>query len=147
MDENWLEIPNEKIDVAEIKRQVQARLAKRRETSVAVAEDPAAIARELWLEIIGDPLEEMEQGKSILLTQRDCDIVPRHYVIDWQIPLLGPINALLRRLINAEIRRFLLPSLEKQSFFNRQMLQAMQVLTEENRRLRLELEHLRKSPE
>ncbi|NIT59813.1 MAG: hypothetical protein GWN00_27415 [Aliifodinibius sp.] len=143
MDENWLEIPNENIDVAEIKRQVQARLAKRRETSVAVAKDPAAIARELWLEIIGDPLEEMEQGKSILLTQRDCDIVPRHYVIDWQIPLLGPINALLRRLINAEIRRFLLPSLERQSFLNRQLLQALRDVAEENRCLRQEIENLR----
>jgi hypothetical protein len=147
MDENWLEISNENIDVAEIKRQIQVRLAKRRETSAVVTEDPASIARELWLEIIGDTMGEMDQDKSILLTQRDCDIVPRHYVIDWQIPLLGPINALLRRLINAEIRRFLLPSLEKQSFFNRQMLQAMQALAEENRRLRLELEHLRKSPE
>jgi hypothetical protein len=147
MDENWLEISNENIDVAEIKRQIQVRLAKRRETSAVATEDLASIARELWLEIIGEPPEEMDQDKSILLTQRDCDIVPRHYVIDWQIPLLGPINALLRRLINAEIRRFLLPSLEKQSFFNRQMLQAMQALAEENRRLRLELEHLRKSPE
>ena len=143
MDENWLEISNENIDVEEIKQRVQARLMQRKKASpFSLDEDPIAVARDLWQDMIGHTTEGIDQDNTILPQPRDCDIVPRYYVIDWQNPILGPINALARRLINAEIRRFLLPSLEKQSSLNRRMLQALKDLAEENKRLRLEIEYL-----
>lgn len=138
MSEQWLEILDDNIDTDEIDRQVQQRLAQRK--SVAIV-DPNAISAAVWQDVIGNIDAE---EKSWLRTQ-DCDVVPRNYVIDWRIPILGPINATIRRLINAEIRRFLLPSLERQSFVNRQLLDSVQTLSEENKRLQAEVDQLRRA--
>ena len=95
--------------------------------------------------MIGDTAKWLASDTPILIHQRDCDIVPRRYVINWRMPILGPIHALVRRLINAEIRRYLLHALEKQSYFNRQILRIVTDLTKENERLRQEIEELRQS--
>ena len=139
MADDWLEIPDENINAEEIMGRVRARIAHRSTaplSEVEEAESPMAVAEALWQEMIGDA------AGHIPTRRRDCDIVPRHYVIDWRIPVLGPIHALLRRIINAEIRRYLLPSLEKQSHFNRQMLRMLKGLVEENERLRREIKEL-----
>ena len=74
---------------------------------------------------------------------QDCDIVPANYVIDWRVPILGPIHAAVRRVIHAELRRFLLPALEKQSHLNRAVLLALAELCQENARLSSDLEQVR----
>lgn len=144
MSDNWFEISNEKISSQEIEREIENRLIGRKQAGSANSEeDPATLAEILWQEMI-DSNQESVFGEDVLLQIQDCDILPRNYVIDWQIPFLGPINAVIRRLINAEIRRFLLPSLEKQSFFNHQILHALKDVVEENKKLRLEIERLRR---
>jgi len=143
MSDNWLEISDETIDVEEIVQQIRGRIARR--TGVSPSEEtesPAVIAEALRAEMIGEPVDELVPGKRFPIRRRDCDIVPHCYVIDWRIPILGPIHALIRRIINAEVRRYLLPSLEKQSQLNRQMLRMLQDLVEENGRLRQEIEEL-----
>jgi len=97
--------------------------------------------------MIGGTAGESASGNHISIRQRDCDIVPRYYVIDWRVPILGPIHALVRRIINAEIRRYLLPALEKQSQLNRQMLRILEDLVKENGCLRREIEELRGTQE
>jgi len=146
MHDNWLEISDDNIDLKAIERQVQARLENWQTRSPsALPAPPEAIAKSLWREIIGDPSSIDNLDPNTLIQAQDCDIVPRQYVINWQNPILGPIHALLRRLINAEIRRFLFPSLEKQAFLNRQMVRMLKELTAENKRLRSEIETLRKT--
>ena len=77
----------------------------------------------------------------------ECDIVPENYVIDWRVPMIGPIHAAIRRVIYAEIRRSVLPALTKQSHLNRAVLQTLSELCQENARLRQELEALRQNQE
>jgi hypothetical protein len=101
-------------------------------------EDPKTLAERLRNQMIGS-----DSDNDLLIRERDCDIVPRNYLIDWGVPILGPIHAVVRRLINAEIRRYVLSSLEKQSYLNRQMLRVLNALVEENKRLRREIEELR----
>jgi hypothetical protein len=145
MTDNWLEIPDESIDVEEIKRQVHERVARRNGTSLLEqSERPEDVAQALRREMIGDAAKEPGLGETVLVQERDCDIVPRDYVIDWRVPILGPIHAVVRRVINAEIRRYLFPSLEKQSLFNRKMWRTLERLAEENTRLRREIEELRR---
>ena len=143
MGEDWIEIPDECIDAAEVMGQVRARIARRGSTSSSEGpEDPAAVAEALRQEIIGDTAGP-DSGDVVPVRLRDCDVVPRRYVIDWRTPILGPIHALVRRIINTEVRRYVLPSLEKQSHLNRQMLRIVDRLVEENARLRREIEELR----
>lgn len=142
MTEKWLEIPDEDIDVEEIMQQIRDRVSRHGDAS-SLEKEPAAVAEGLWQEMVGEPVDMPASLRHISIRQRDCDIVPRHYVIDWRIPVLGPIHAVIRRIINAEIRRFLLPSLKKQSQFNRKVRQALRHLAEDNARLRQELEELR----
>jgi hypothetical protein len=78
---------------------------------------------------------------------QEGDIVPENYVIDWRVPVIGPLHAAVRRVIHAEICRFLLPSLVKQSHLNRAVLQTLSDLCRENARLREELERLRQNQE
>lgn len=144
MSDDWLEISDDAIDVGEIMQRIHERIARR--TSASPSESPAAVAEALWKEMIGEPIGESASGSRILIRQRDCDVVPRGYVIDWRTPILGPIHALVRRIINAEIRRYLLPSLEKQSHVNRQMLRVLEGLVEENGRLRRQIEALCEEP-
>ena len=148
MGDDWLDIPDENIDAEEIMGRVRARIAHCSGASLSEeAESPVAVAEALWQEMIGDTAGGSASGNHISIRQRDCDIVPRYYVIDWRVPILGPIHALVRRIINAEIRRYLLPALEKQSQLNRQMLRILEDLVKENGCLRREIEELRGTQE
>jgi hypothetical protein len=141
VSDDWLEIPAEDVDAQEIMEQIRPRVAGRVGTSsYEKDESPVAIADALRQDMIQNATDI-----EIPLQRRDCDIVPRNYVIDWRVPILGPIHALVRRIINAETRRYLSPSLEKQSYLNRQLLRLLNELVAENRRLRREIEELRES--
>lgn len=142
MSEDWLEIPDEEIDVAEIMQKIRTRVAQRGDTVTTDTPDPVAVAEALRAEMIGEPTDSSALGRHVSIRQNDGDIVPRHYVIDWRIPILGPIHAVVRRVINAEIRRYLSPSLKKQSHFNRKVLRALRALAEENVHLRRQIEEL-----
>ena len=144
MDEPWLEIPGEDSGAEELVRRVRARIASNPQDD---GEAPASVAHSLWQEMIGAQAEHGDRGAGEQIRSRHCDIVPRDYTIGWRIPILGPIHALVRRIINAEIRRYLMPSFEKQSAFNREVLQMLEELAQENERLRQELDALRKSRE
>ena len=146
MDGDWLEISDKDVNVEEIMQRIRERIA-RRGMSPGEVEVPTTIAENLWKEIVSDATVESVSGKLILIQLRDCDIVPRHYVIDWRVPILGPIHAVVRRVINDEIRRYLFVSLEKQALFNRKVLRALKGLAEENARLRQEIEVLRGAQE
>ena len=148
MSDDWIEVPDDAINAEEIMQQVRERIARR--TSVPSPEEaqgPTVIAEALRAEMIEEPADGSVLGKRFPIRRLDCDIVPRGYVIDWRIPILGPIHALVRRVINAEIRRYLLPSLEKQSQLNRQMLRVLEELIRENGRLRQEINELRGTQE
>jgi hypothetical protein len=142
MRELWLEIPDPSISAEEIQLRVQARIAGRDDAPVSeVAPDPAAIAESLYLERFGRSWDGPVPDEIVYL-EHDYDIVPGHYVIDWRVPILGPIHAIVRRVINAEIRRYLLPALQKQSHLNKRMLQKLTSLQQENAELRRELQRL-----
>jgi hypothetical protein len=145
VNDNWLEISDENINVEEIMQQIRERIARRSGVPLPEGvERPEDVAESLWREMVGDVGEEATvfYGR-VPIRQRDCDIVPRHYVIDWRIPILGPIHSVVRRVINAEIRRYLFSSLEKQSSYNRKVAQVLRDLVRENVRLRQEIEELR----
>ena len=136
MSDDVIEIRDDQIDVQDIMRQIRTNLARRAgETAV----DPAAIRDELWAETIGPAAQFQEGFERVPLTRYDCDIVPRNYVIDWRNPVLGPPNALIRRVINTEVRRFLDTSLAKQTRFNETVLRVLRQLSQENAALRHEL--------
>jgi len=153
MDEQWLEIPGEDSSAQEIMRRVRARIAsstqeKPIEDGEDLAdEDPASVAHILWQEMIGPQAAHIDRDAGEQIRARHCDIVPRDYTIGWRIPILGPIHAMVRRIIHAEIRRYLMPSLEKQSAFNREVMRLLEELVQENERLRQELDALRNSRE
>lgn len=138
MCNNWLKAPDQSIDARRVEEEVRQRLdgLYRDESVTPVSE----------LELLVDTLRrQMIQGSErseFALAQQDCDIVPRDYAIDWRLPILGPIHALVRRLINAEIRRYLWSALEKQSYLNRQFLRTLNDLREENECLRCTIEEL-----
>lgn len=143
MSDEWLEISDEEIDVADIMREIRRRVAQREagRTHNEVS-DPKAVVEDLRAEMIGESVDSSPLGRHVSIRQNDCDIVPRHYVIDWRLPILGPVHAVVRRVINAEIRRYLSASLQKQSHFNRKALRALKALAEENVRLRRQVEDL-----
>ncbi len=143
MSDEWLEIADGEIDVAEIMRKIRARVARREGAETSEGVGPTTVAAELWCDMIGEPMDGSALGKHVAIRQSDCDIVPRHYVIDWRIPILGPIHAVVRRVINAEINRYLSRSLQKQSHYNRKILRALRALAEENARLSRQIEELR----
>ena len=132
MDESqWLQIADDQVDVDAVMDEVRRRVALRQASEqVAEGEDPEKLARQLYRELVAD--RDAMSG----LTIEDCDILPRDYVIDWRIPILGPIHAIVRRVINAEIQRYLQAGLVRQSRYNLQVLQELQRLTQENRGLR-----------
>ena len=137
MSDDWLEINDENVDVEKIMQQIRERIAARERLPTGEP-DPKSMADELWREMIGGPTDDTLYGKLASIRPRDCDIVPRQYTIDWRIPILGPIHARVRKIVNDEIRRFLMPSLEKQSSLNRRLLQILRELAQENARLREE---------
>jgi hypothetical protein len=143
MSDDLIIIHDDQIDVEEIMRQIRANIAQRKgERDI----DPAAISQELWESTIGDTVRFQQQVGGVPLTHHDCDIVPHDYVIDWRIPILGPIHSIVRRLINAEVRRYLDVSLSKQTRFNRNVLRALHHLAQENRNLRQMVEELESLP-
>jgi hypothetical protein len=139
MSESWLEIGDEKLDAREVERRVEERLSRRQ--SVVPQECPEM---EVSLDRAGAAVPARgELSDAVARWLQDCDLVPARYEIDWRVPIIGPIHAAIRRLINAEIRRFLLPSLVKQSHLNRVVLRLLQELEQENVRLRQEVAQLR----
>jgi hypothetical protein len=145
MDEQWLEIPGETGSAQEMMDRIRGRIAGRHDEALLEdGEAPQSVARGLWQEMIGDP---PDRASGQQLRPRDCDIVPRDYSVDWRVPILGPIHAVLRRVIDAEIQRYLMSSLEKQSWFNGQVQRRLDDLTQENLRLRQEIEALRRAQE
>jgi hypothetical protein len=142
----WLEIRDQEISVQEIMQRIRERIGER-ETSDPGTRDTEAesLAEDLYHEMLGQAMEGTALQRRVRLWRNDCDIVPRHYAIDWRVPVLGPLHALVRRVINAEIRRYLYRSLEKQSHFNRQVLEAVETLARENAALCEEIEALRQT--
>lgn len=144
MTDYWLEIPGEDVNVQEIMRQIRQRIAAREaEKTGRVEEELTSVAASLWEEMIG----EQSGIGAFPLALKECDIVPRGYTIEWRVPLLGPIHAIIRRIINAEIRRYLLSSLEKQATFNRKVRHILRDLIQENALLRQEIKELRQALE
>ncbi|MEM7030569.1 MAG: hypothetical protein AAF629_13445 [Chloroflexota bacterium] len=140
MPEAWLEIADENIDVKTIIRQIQVRVAQQQ--AEKNGEDPEAIAKALWQKMIEEDVDDDQLDSPTRIRVQDTDIVPRSYVIDWRIPIIGPIHGIVRRVINAEIRRFLMPSLNKQSQYNRRLLSMVRDLQLENQQLRKRIELL-----
>jgi len=141
--ENWIEVADEGIDAREIVERIRERMARRRKDLALEAKDLVSIAKSLWEEKIGASDGDLVLGGRVPFWQKDCDIMPRDYAIKWRVPILGPIHALVRRIIDNEIRCYLMPSLEKQSYFNRQVLRALEELDRENARLRQEIQELK----
>ena len=141
MADDLIVIHDDQIDVQDIMRQIRANIARRKGEPVEA--DPAAIGRELWEDTIGQAARFQPGLDQIPLTRHDCDIVPHHYVIDWRIPILGPLHSIVRRVINAEVRRYLEASLSRQTRFNENALRALRRLAQENAVLRHEIEELR----
>lgn len=140
MTDELIIIDDDQLDVQDVMRQIRANIARRAGTAPEI--DPAAVSGELWSSTIGGA-ETRSAVEQIPLTRHDCDIVPQNYVIDWVNPVLGPPHAMVRRVINAEVRRYLDASLAKQTRFNEIMLRTLRQLVQENAALRRELEQLR----
>lgn len=141
MENNWFEFAFEGVDAEDIDRRVQRNLA-----GYAVAEedaDPTHILEALKDSVIGRPIVLPGLEQQFEFRERDCDIVPHSYSVGWRTPVLGPIYAFLRRFIDAEVRRYLFPSLQKQSVFNSRLLRVLQASCQENAKLREELAQLR----
>lgn len=133
--DDWLKIPDETVDTAQIQREIERRLAE----MIVDTEKPEAVMRELRQQMLGEPGNETD-----LPPLYEADIVPRDYAITWHNPIWGPLNAILRRFVNLELRRSIYPTLERQSTLNRQMLQALMRLRAENESLRRQIESLRR---
>jgi len=140
MTDDLIIIHDDQIDVQDIMRQIRANIARR--TGAAAEVDPVAVSDELWSNTIGGA-ETRGALEQIPLTRHDCDIVPQNYVIDWRNPVLGPPHAVVRRVINAEVRRYLDASLAKQTRFNETVLRTLRQLAQENAALRRETDLLR----
>lgn len=137
--DEWLRFVDDQVSVQEIMLKIRERLAQRNHEELK--DNPETLSEMLWHEMLG-PVEEEATQKRIPLRQDECDIVPRHYVIEWRIPILGPLHALVRRIINDEIRRYLMPSLQRQSNFNLKVLRSLRGLAQENAQLRQQLAEL-----
>ena len=140
MTDDLIIIHDDQIDVQDIMRQIRANIARR--AGAAAEVDPEAVSDELWSNTIGEA-ETRSALEQIPLTRHDCDIVPQNYVIDWRNPVLGPPHAVVRRVINAEVRRYLDASLAKQTRFNETVLRTLRQLAQENAALRREIDLLR----
>lgn len=139
MNEDWLEIPDQDVDAQELMNQVSKRVAEHHQETI----DLAAVVQAVRQEVIGIPVfDTILDGERVALWESDCDIVPHDYVIDWRVPILGPINAFVRRVINTEIQRYLSVSLAKQAHFNHQVLRILQQLADENEHLKRKIEEL-----
>ena len=155
MSEDWLEVGDTDVDAQELVHRVRERLSRRAgealadidNASIEIVEATRQRVLGSWANMDSAPAGDLSVIGQVSVWLDDCDIVPRDYVIDWRTPIIGPIHAAIRRLINAEIRRYLLPSLVKQSHLNRAVLRMVQELEEENARLRQEIARLRQGQE
>ncbi len=144
MSGDWLEIPDGAIDTQAVVRRVLERVARHsRDVQCGRLDELVATVDAIWTEVIAEPTSAREEDSEVLVNLDDCDVVPRHYTIGWRAPIVGPIHAIVRRIIYAEVRRYLGPALERQSTMNRQLLQAVRSLTQQNARLREEIQSLR----
>ncbi len=133
--DNWLEIPDDSVDAAQIQRQIEQRLAH----MPADDDSPAEIMATLHQQMLGSA-----DDTGGLPPLYEADIVPRSYTINWRNPILGPLNAILRRFVNLELRRSIYSALEQQSTLNRQILQELIRLRTENKILRQRIESIRR---
>jgi hypothetical protein len=140
MTDEIIIIQDDQIDVQDIMRQIRANLARRSGATSEV--DPVAVSDDLWVNTIGGA-ETRSALERVPLTRQDCEIVPQNYVIDWHNPVLGPPHAVVRRVVNAEVRRYLDASLAKQTRFNETVLRTLRQLAQENAALQRELDQLR----
>jgi len=142
MSEQWLEIRDTSVDAEVVRRRVRERVSLRHhESSWAAQIDPGP---EDVVDSLREGMFDSAAKEPVAVEQQDCDIIPRDYTIDWRVPILGPIHALIRRVINAEVRRYLMPALERQSYLNREFLRTLSDLREENDRLRRRIAELQR---
>ena len=135
----WFSVADEQVDVEAVMDEIRRRVAVQQAREQATpGEDPEQLARQLFRQMIAD------RDSAGQLTYQDCEVLPQDYVIDWHIPVLGPLHGIVRRIINAEIRRYLEAGLTRQARFNRQMLLELQQLKQENRALRERIDVLGK---
>lgn len=133
--EPWFRVTDQEVDVEEVMDEIRRRVALQQAREQAIAgEDPEQLARELYRRMIAD------RDSTDRLTYQDCEVLPQDYVIDWRIPILGPLHGIVRRVINAEIRRYLEAGLTRQARFNRQVLLELQQLRQQNQALREHIE-------
>lgn len=149
MSESWLEGRDPDLDAHEIERRIEARIARRAPFGSSKACEDAALESGGQAAESPDAASPAQEAACDAVARwlQECDIVPTHYVIDWRVPIIGPIHAAIRRVIHAEMRRFVLPALIKQSHMNRAVLQALSELCQENARLRQELAEMRQNQE
>lgn len=138
MNSEWLEIDDSEIDVQSIMEKIQRKLEQTSKTEDVDVQQTADL---LWSEIIGFSKGPLQTNRLPIRPQ-DCDIAPTNYKIEWRIPVIGQIHAVVRRIIDNEIRMFLFPSIHKQVRYNRRVLWVLRSLVEENLRLRSDLEEL-----
>ena len=144
MSDGWLEIADDSIDAEAVVRRVRERLIEHgRGEQDSGGTDIVALVDGTWADMIGAPRVRRQEYAGLLIGPDDCDIVPRYYTIGWRTPIMGPIHALVRRIIYAEVRRFVGPALDQQSAVNRQLLEAVENLVHQNARLREEIQILR----
>lgn len=136
-DCDWLEVRDKELHGTDIARHAEEYLAMH---ASAQKEDPVQISLALWDQYIGHAAAEMLLAPML---PEAPDIYPADYKIDHRHPLLGPINSIVRRVINLEVRRYLDPAIRKQSRLNRQFREALTELLQENHRLQRELEALK----
>jgi hypothetical protein len=148
MSEGWLEISDPEVNAAQVASEVRRRMNARDQPGDASpngldadAADPIEVADAVFQSRFGRSRDgPFMEGLADLA--RDCEIVPENYAIDWRVPIIGRAHAAVRRVINAEIRRYLLPMLQKQGYINKRLLEALARLEQENVELRRKLERL-----
>jgi O-antigen chain-terminating methyltransferase len=138
--EGWLEVEDDQVDAQAIERRVAERLASR--PAVEMGGSGGFLAQGLDGADPGQSSPETAR-QVVARWQDECDIVPDNYAIDWRVPILGRVHAAIRRVIHAEVRRFVLPALVKQSHLNRAVLRVLDDLCRENERLNHDLDQAR----
>lgn len=138
---SWIVLNPQIADAASIEAQIEANLANRN-SETRLNPLPEELAAQLRIQMLGDPSQISDSSVETLVRRQDYDALPRGYKIDWRFPIIGPIHAIVRRVINDEICRFLFPPLKRQSSLNQQLVDAIQELQEENQLLRTEISML-----
>ncbi|MCL5958817.1 MAG: methyltransferase domain-containing protein, partial [Chloroflexi bacterium] len=113
-----VQIGADDVDVKALVRQIREQVAQRGVEARAEQQLLVETQEELWREqreswTVSEPPERVPPPSL-----EECEVVPGEYAIDWQNPILGPLNAQLRKIINAELRAYVRPMLEKQTHLN-----------------------------